>query len=798
MSFTATIDAEISSFVKNISKAQARMDAFAEEVGKQVAEIGRTMQSIGGALSIGVTAPLTALGAASLKAFGDVESLKNGLIALTGSADEAGRQMARLTKLTDIPGLSLEALTKGSINLQTIGFSAEKAEKAMAGLGNAIALVGGGQQDFEGALYGLQQLANTEFPLGEDLNILKERLPQITPLLRDTFGTARTEELQKLKVTSAQVVDTIIAGLDKLPKAAVGFNGALSQIRNTITVALADIGETINKTFDVTGALQSLKSSLQSATEWFKNLSPEARKAIVVIGGLAAAIGPLLVAIGGLLQLAPLVGTAFAVITGPVGAAVAAVGLAVAGIIKYWDEIKDYFTTGQGGKFWDSIKNAATSLWNSLKSIFGTIRSFVIDIWDRIGDNVVSTVQSAFGTVLSVVNYVVTNITNILNIFAALLKGDWRGVLNGFGQLFKDIFKGIVSIVTGAVQTMTNALASFFNLIGATGIASGLENLSNYLDRFTVSGSGAAKATTLVADALPKLSSKSNEAIKPVGSLGDAVNKTASEISNLKLQLEGTLMSEWGRQLFEINNKYDAIVKKYGGNKDILNLASQARQAELFRTKISQITEEIGKSQKQNKDGIIPNMEFTIPDMLSGLEKKIDINASRFKNLLAKLKTPFEETSNAISDIMGNGLVSVISNSMSALGEALATGGNILGAIGKSLIGTLGGLAKQIGEQMIAFGTAGLALKFMVSNPFLAIAAGAALVALGSFAQSSVSKTLETGTKGGYFGYQSQDYSSFRGAYYNNDRTQTVDFRIKGNDLLGSLNINNNRNNRLS
>lgn len=673
MSFTATIDAEISSFVKNINKAQARMDAFAAEVGKQVAEIGRTMQSIGGALSIGVTAPLTALGAASLKAFGDVESLKNGLIALTGSADEAGRQMARLTKLTDIPGLSLEALTKGSINLQTIGFSAEKAEKAMAGLGNAIALVGGGQQDFEGALYGLQQLANTEFPLGEDLNILKERLPQITPLLRDAFGTARTEELQKLKVTSAQVVDTIIAGLDKLPKAAVGFNGALSQIRNTITVAIADIGETINNTFDVTGALQSLKSSLQSATEWFKNLSPEARKAIVVIGGLAAAIGPLLVAIGGLLQLAPLVGTAFAVLTGPIGLAVAAVGLAVAGIIKYWDEIKVYFTSGPGGKFWDSIKNAANSLWQSLKSIFEVISSFVVAIWGRIGNNVVSTVQSAFGTVLNVINYVVTNITNILNIFASILKRDWTGVLKGFQQLFKDIFFGIVSIVAGAVKTMSNALASFFSLIGAKGIAGGLESLSSYLDRFANSGQKATVQAWALDVALPSVSKKAESAKKPIQELGNATAQLSDELGNLKLQLEGTLMSEWGRQLFDINNKYDAIVKKYGGNKDILGLAEQARNAELLRTKMGQILEE-WQPAKLNTDGVNPSMEFTIPNIQTGqLDKSLG-------DLKAKVKRTSEdvamEINAGIEKILNTETAAAAINDFSsAVGEALASGG---------------------------------------------------------------------------------------------------------------------------
>jgi len=89
----------------------------------------------------------------------------------------------------------------------------------------------------------------------------------------------------------------------------------------------------------------------------------------------------------------------------------------------------------------------------------------------------------------------------------------------------------------------------------------------------------------------------------------------------------------------------------------------------------------------------------------------------------------------------------------------------------------------------------------MITNPYLALAAGAALVALGSFAASSVGKTVNSVSNGGYSSssgaFQQNDYNNFRGSLFDNNR-QVVDLRIKGNDLVGSFNINNNRNNRLS
>lgn len=290
-------------------------------------------------------------------------------------------------------------------------------------------------------------------------------------------------------------------------------------------------------------------------------------------------------------------------------------------------------------------------------------------------------------------------------------------------------------------------------------------------------------------------------------SLDDSAKKAqqlAEEMANVRQQLQGVLMSSFQKELYDINNRYDELSKKYSGNKDLLGLIYQAQAAELLRTRMGQIVEEIAPL-SQNKDAVNKSFEASIPDIAGAMEKRVNDYASRYKNLNAKLKVPlddmekmFKTTSDNISKSLKTGLVDSISNTMSSLGDALATGGNILGALGNSLVSTLGNLAKSIGEQLIAFGTAGIALKFMITNPYLALAAGAALVALGSFATSSVSKTVDQGTKGGYFGYQSQDYSSYRGGLFDSNRTQTVNLQIKGTDLVGALNLNNNRNNRLS
>lgn len=374
--FIAEISANINDFKAKLTEAQGKAEKFASG-----------LKTIGGGLTLGITAPLTALAAASLKAFGGVESLKNGLTALTGSAQQANKQFESLKTLSSDVGVSLDDAAKASINLQTIGFTAERAEIAIRGIANAATLLGKGQDDINGALYGLQQLANTEFPLGEDLNILKERLPQVSVLLKEAFGSARSEDLQKMKITSAQVVDAILTGLNKLPVATKGLNASFEVLQNGVSTALAELGQTINETFDITGVVKDVTSGLNNIVKAFSSLEPSTRKAIVIVSALAAAIGPLLLGLGSIISIAPLVGTAVTFMTGPIGIAIVAITAAAGAIYYYWDNIKKAVLTTianiqQGiSKFFSFISGIASSVGfdgisTSLKDLSGEFQYF--------------------------------------------------------------------------------------------------------------------------------------------------------------------------------------------------------------------------------------------------------------------------------------------------------------------------------------------------------------------------------------------------------------------------------------
>jgi hypothetical protein len=107
----------------------------------------------------------------------------------------------------------------------------------------------------------------------------------------------------------------------------------------------------------------------------FGDLNPTLQTTIIVIGAVVAAIGPLLVAIGGIIAILPTLVTAFAIITGPVGLTIAAVmGLVAAGIALY--------------KNWDVVKikmlKIVLSLENMFRKIFNSIYKFIFNKIDDI------------------------------------------------------------------------------------------------------------------------------------------------------------------------------------------------------------------------------------------------------------------------------------------------------------------------------------------------------------------------------------------------------------------------------
>jgi tape measure domain-containing protein len=119
---------------------------------------------------------------------------------------------------------------KATLQLQAAGMSAADAFKTIRTLQNAIASGGGGSEELGRFIYGLQQLYASPKPLAEELGQLKEALPVTSKLLREAFGSARAEDLQKLNLSGKQVAETILKMAEAMPKMTRGLGGQIDAI----------------------------------------------------------------------------------------------------------------------------------------------------------------------------------------------------------------------------------------------------------------------------------------------------------------------------------------------------------------------------------------------------------------------------------------------------------------------------------------------------------------------------------------------------------------------------------------
>lgn len=736
-------------FSANISQFQSAIAS----VQSSLKETGQQLKDIGGNLTTYVSLPLAALGAAALKSFGDIQALKSGLTAVTGSAAKTEEQFKRLTVIAKLPGLGLQEAVKGAINLQVIGFSAGKAEKAMMALGNAVATVGKGKVEFEGALYGLQQLASTDMPLAEDLNIIKERIPQITPLLKEAFGTARSDELQKLGISSAQLVDTIINGLSKLPPVTGGINAAFENLGDGVKNNLADVGEIINNTFDISAIIDSVVSKMTELVTYFKSLSPEIQKSVVIFGALAIVIPPILVALGALITtIIPALIAGFGALLSPVALIIAAVVGAAVLIVQNWDTIVAYFTSGEGSKFWGIVKAYGEELWNNLKSIFNSIKNFSISLWKSIGENLTAIVGTSFGLLKDIITGTLGVISGVFKVFSSLLKGDWAGLWEGVKSITASLWNGITNILKGFVKGASNVLATFFKLIGADSIANGLSNLASGMDSLFAKIQIPVKAATAavkdfkkeVAGVKSVSTSVEDEktTYKKGGVKGDkAKNKVAEVYSELEIGLKqidslfgATFDDKAKKKVDEYQQAINALIKNGfdPASTAIKNLQKEQLKFNLLQDSHNSATIIQPKKGKEGKGKLVSSPISTAFDQVSEEQRKI----------LAKQ----ESFNNDFNNLVQSGLGSGISDAFNSIGEAFGAGGNVMEAFGTSILKSFSGFLGDFGDLLIQYGMAAV-LKGKLD--LAALVPGAGILAGGAAIAAGIALKVAAGAFGG-------------------------------------------------
>jgi tape measure domain-containing protein len=355
----------------------SNLDKELGKVERSMSRFGSNMQNIGSTLTQSLTLPIIGLGAASLKSFADIEKLQNGLIAIMGSSEEAGIEMEKLRKVAENPGLALPEVVKASASLQSVGMNADAARETITQFGNAVARAGGGAEQFDGVVLALSQISAVGKVTQEDLNQIKERLPEFARVMKEEFGVVTAEGIRELGISSEEFIKRSVGALSNLERANGGLANTFDNLRDNVGASLAELGKAINETLNLEAVAAALSAGLQRLVDGFKSLNPETQGFIVKAGLLVAALGPAIFIVGKLIStFGALIGTtrlimttvknlstvisgAFAkILANPVifgvTLAIAAVGAIALYVYDNWKAFSDRFTN-----IWINIKNSA-------------------------------------------------------------------------------------------------------------------------------------------------------------------------------------------------------------------------------------------------------------------------------------------------------------------------------------------------------------------------------------------------------------------------------------------------------
>ena len=321
----AYVRLDFSKLKSDQDRARKSLKDFNEKLTK---EVGESFTSLGQKMSIGLTAPLIALGKSAVDSAVKMESWQRGLNAVTGSAEETGKQLARLRELSKMPGLTFEGAVKGSIRLHNAGLSAKEAEKSLRAFGNAVARVGGGKEELDGVNRALTQMLNKGKITAEEINgQLGEWLPGLQRAMKAAFGTADAEVLQKAGVTAKQFVQAMTAEYGKMAQVQRGSKESFEEFNEVMQDGLRELGKAILP--DVTKAMKELGAGIQNGIKWWKSLDDGTKQNIIRFAEFAAVTGPLILAIGAVASAVNSVTLAFGTMRTVVASSVAAIGKVV-------------------------------------------------------------------------------------------------------------------------------------------------------------------------------------------------------------------------------------------------------------------------------------------------------------------------------------------------------------------------------------------------------------------------------------------------------------------------------------
>ena len=465
---------EADTMVDQMAKTASLTNTSVAQLGEGILTIGATARTVKGG-----TAELnTALGILANNGIKSAEGgthLRNVILSLQNPTDEAAAQMEALgISVYDSEG-NMRSLNDilGDLNTSMEGMTAQEKSNIIGQIFNKTDL---------SAVNAL--LANT----GDTWDSLQQSIA-------DSGGAAQ------------QMADT---QLDNL-------SGQLTLLKSALEGLAISFGEILMP------AIRAIVEKVQAFADKLNSLDDAQKQTVVKIALIAAAIGPLLIALGKTISTVGSVMTGFSALTkgaaklgvklagstgsvtslgsalgaiaGPVLAVVTIVAVLAAAFKHLWDTNEEFRNAVTG--IWEGIAerfaafgDAVTQRLNALGFDFQNIVEVLKAVWDGFCQILAPVFEAAFSVISTVLGTVLDGITGLLDVFIGLFTGNWSQLWTGVKEIFSGIWNGITGVFSAAlsmIQGIADAVLGWFGTSWNevwTGISAFFANIWNGIVSF--------------------------------------------------------------------------------------------------------------------------------------------------------------------------------------------------------------------------------------------------------------------------------------------------------------------------
>jgi tape measure domain-containing protein len=450
------LDLDDKKFSQKIDSASAKVNSFGDTMRN--AEKGSQMFATG-LLAIGAAAT-TAIGF-GVKIAGDLESARQGFVALLGSAEEADATMARIKKEAAATPFELTGLVEGAQALTAVTKDGDKAVDTLLDVGKAIATSGKGQEELDRVVLNLQQISSTGKVTAMDIRQFQSAIPMFNDIVEANGMTL--EGLQESETAAEDLFEAFRKAGEEGGITSAGFtaqagtfNQLWSNLVDTVTIGLATFVQT-------SGIFDTVKQSLSGVIDALGQLTtPENIQNLVnfitenfpiiagiIIGGLVPAVYALASAfIAAMVPLLPFI------------AAGAAIGLLIKVLVE-----------AMGG--WEEATKKVKAAWDVFAEAFNKhVMPALNDLWKVISEQLLPQLKALWDIISPILIPILKVLATIVGgiVIASLrvaievlkvLIGWVAGTIEKFNSMV-NFFKGFPQAVSNALSGLKNAITQPF------------------------------------------------------------------------------------------------------------------------------------------------------------------------------------------------------------------------------------------------------------------------------------------------------------------------------------------------